>query len=96
MPRRAKVDVPEPRRAAMLRDLRILAELEEQARLDKVMYVSKMYDAGMELREIAEAVGVTAPTALRWKREGEAERERQRNLRGSGDPGRSGEPEPIG
>jgi transposase len=65
--------------------------LEDRAALDKYVHVSRCFDAGMSVREIADVYGVSSSTATRWKDAGERERERRR----SGDPDRPGEPEPI-
>lgn len=76
MARRAVPDLPEPRKAALKAELRLLAEQERRAALDKMIHVSRSYDAGMSLDEIAAALEVSKNTAHRWKDEGERERAR--------------------
>jgi transposase len=82
----------EARRRKLVGELRLYAELEEQATLDKYVHVALANAAGMSLRAIAEVYDVSRDTAQRWKDAGERERERRR----SGDPERSGELEPDG
>lgn len=78
MARRAVPDLPEPRKAALAAELRLLAEQERRAALDKFIHVSRSYDAGMSLDEIAVELDVSKNTVHRWKNEGERERERLR------------------
>lgn len=80
MPRRARPALSPERRQAMIRELLIFAERERQAELDKLVYVSMAYDAGMTTREIADVYDIGSGTATRWKDAGE--RERQRRQRG--------------
>ena len=92
MARRTTPDLPPERRQALAAELRLYGELEERATLDKYVHVSRAYDAGMTVLEIAEIYDVSGNTAHRWKDAGERERERRRG----GDPDRPGEREPIG
>jgi hypothetical protein len=87
MPRRAMPDLPPERRAALIDELRFLQQLEDRARLDKYVHTSRAYDAGMTVRDLAAASGITSGQATKWKAWGEQERARRR----SEDPGRSGE-----
>ncbi len=77
MPRRIPQPPPE-RMAAMGAELLVLQALEDRARLDKYVHVSRAYDAGMTVREIARALKVAPDTAAVWKDKGEQERERRR------------------
>ena len=74
MTRRPTVQVPEAVRTTLLRELTSWAEAECDAAAKKRMQVSRAYEAGMQLKEIAEALGVSTNTAFRWKDEGDAER----------------------
>lgn len=76
MARRAVPDLPEPRKAALAAELRLLAGQERRSALDKMIHVSRSYDAGMSLDEIAAELEVSKNTAFRWKEEGERERAR--------------------
>jgi transposase len=92
MPRRARPPLPLQRRQALEAELRLYAEMEQRAALDKYVHVSRAFDAGMSVREIAEVYGIGHATAARWKDAGEREREKRR----SGDTERSGELQPDG
>jgi hypothetical protein len=85
-------NLPPERRQALEAELRLLAELEARATLDKYVHVSRAYDAGMTTRDMAPVFGVKSSTISRWKDAGEKERERRR----SGDPDRPREPDPSG
>lgn len=78
MARRAMPDLPEPRKAALEAELRLLAEQERRAALDKMVHVSRSYDAGMTLDEIAQSLEVSKGTAGNWKDAGERERAARR------------------
>lgn len=78
MPRRATPDLPPERRKALEVELRLLAALEARAALDKYVHVSRSFDAGMTVRDIADVYGVSSSTATRWKEAGEHERKRRR------------------
>jgi hypothetical protein len=92
MPRRAMPDLPPERRAALIDELRFHQQLEDRARLDKYVRASWAYDAGMTVRDLAAAFGITSGQATKWKAWGEQERARHR----SEDPGRSGELGAVG
>lgn len=87
MPRRATPDLPPERRRALEAELRVLGALESRAALDKYVYVSRAYDAGMSVRDIASVFDTSSSTATRWKGLGEQERKRRRR----DDPDRPGE-----
>lgn len=78
MPPRARPPLPPERRQALEAELRLLAAMEERAALDKYVHVSRCYDAGMSLGDVAAVYGVSRDTAMRWKDAGERERERRR------------------
>lgn len=92
MPRRAKPELTPERRQALAAELRMYEQLEQRATLDKYVHVSRCFDAGMTVRDIAEVYGIGSGTATRWKDAGERERDRRR----SGDTDRPGELQPNG
>lgn len=71
-------DLSESRKAAIAAELRLLARQERQAAMDKYVHVSRSYEAGLSLEEIAAELEVSKNTVFRWKNEGERERERVR------------------
>lgn len=71
-------NLPPERRQALEAELRLLAELEARATMDKYVHVSRAYDAGMTTRDLGEIFEVASGTASRWKDAGERERERRR------------------
>jgi hypothetical protein len=71
-------DLPPERRQAMVDELRFHQQLEDRARLDKYVRASFAYDAGMTVRDLAAAFGITSGQATKWKAWGEQERERRR------------------
>jgi transposase len=79
MPRRAKPELTPERRQALEAELRLYAELEHRATLDKYVHVSRAFDAGMTVREIADVYGIGSGTATRWKEAGERERSHRRS-----------------
>jgi transposase len=91
MAQRTRPALSDDRRLRLVAELRIHAQVEEQARLNKCVHISMAYDAGMTLAAIAEVYNISRDTAQRWKAEGERERERRRG----GDPERSGESEQV-
>lgn len=92
MPPRVKPDLPPERRQALEAELRLYAELERRATLDKYVHVSRAFDAGMTVRDLGTVLGVTSDTATRWKDLGE----RERDYRRSGGAERSGEQQSDG
>jgi transposase len=85
MPRRSTPDLPPSRRQALVAELRMHGELEARAALDKYVHVSRAFDAGMTVRDIADVYGVSSSTTTRWKVWGEQERARRRQ--GDTEPG---------
>lgn len=78
MPARSRPPLTTAAKRKLVMELAMLGELKEQAVLDIYVHVSRAYDAGMTVREIADVYGVTPTTATRWKDAGERERERRR------------------
>lgn len=78
MARRIAPKLSLPRRRALEAELLAYAELRLQAELDQKVHISRAFDAGMTLAEIAEKLDISNNTAHRWKNEGERERERLR------------------
>ena len=77
MVRRLMPDITPAARAGFEAELRLLAELEQRATLDKYVKVSEAYDAGMTVRDIGEVYAISADTATRWKDYGAIERARR-------------------
>jgi hypothetical protein len=71
-------NLPPERRQALEAELRLLADLESRATMDKYVHVSRAYDAGMTTRDLAQVFDVTSGTASRWKDAGERERQRRK------------------
>lgn len=92
MPPRPKILLTAERRAALAAELTMYGQREERARLDKYVHVSRAFDAGMTLRDIAAVYCVSSGSIATWKELGEKERDRRR----SGDPDELGEREPNG
>jgi DNA invertase Pin-like site-specific DNA recombinase len=86
MPRRSTPDLSPARRQTLVAELRMHGELEDRASLDKYVHVSRAFDAGMTVRDIADVYGVSSSTATRWKEAGERERERRRRGGAERDP----------
>lgn len=72
-------NLPPERRQALEAELRLLADLESRATMDKYVHVSRAYDAGMTTRDLAQVFDVTSGTASRWKDAGERERQRRKS-----------------
>jgi len=79
MPHRARPHLTPERRNALVTELRILHALKLRAERDMLVHVSRSYDAGMTVRDIAAAIDIDSGTATRWKAAGEKERERRRS-----------------
>jgi len=75
---------PEHRKVTVS-DLRMFAERERQAQLNKFLCVYEAIKAGMTTREIAAVHGVTSGTISLWSRAGKAEYERRESAGDSGD-----------
>lgn len=89
MPMRSTRHLSEPRREAMLRELKTLKELEEQvkrqAEMDRKVHIAMCVAEGVTLREIAEVFGVSATAVGNWRADGDRERERLRKEQGHTD-----------
>jgi hypothetical protein len=84
------------RRAAMLAQLAQIAQLEAQIAKTKRTQMAASWAEGLTDMDMATELGIAENTAIKWRKEGERLREQARDRRGSEDPLRPGEPEPVG
>jgi transposase-like protein len=85
-------ELPPERKAALVAELLIYKAALRRAEEDLKIHVSRAYDAGMNLRDIAKVLDMkSSNTAMRWRDEGGQARNRRR----SEDPLRPGEPDPV-